>query len=128
MSTNEALLVSRRERGWRMGLGSMLGKELAAWWKTRRWWLQCLVALLVLNGGLAVSLKTNEGPAALQNATIAFLMTAALCVPVAATSMRVFPMFDRIFDTTRPAPVSWSANAFSKSSRPSFEGFTDGLS
>ena len=50
MSTNEFLLVPSRERGWRMGLANMLTKEIAAWWRTRRWWVQCLVALLLLNG------------------------------------------------------------------------------
>ena len=35
MSASEALLIPRRERGWRMGLANMLGKELAAWWRTR---------------------------------------------------------------------------------------------
>jgi ABC-2 type transport system permease protein len=87
MSTNEALLVPRRARGWRMGLGSMLIKELAAWWKTRRWWVQCLVALLPLNGELALNLRGNNGPNAVDNATMAFIITAALCVPIAAVSL-----------------------------------------
>src|SRR5512136_427159 len=88
MSTNEALLVPRRERGWRIGLRSMLSKELAAWWKTRRWWVQCLVAVLLLNGSLAVNLRGDMGtPNAVENATLAFLVTAALWVPIAAVSM-----------------------------------------
>jgi len=88
MSTIEALLVPRRERGWRMGLRSMLSKELVAWWKTRRWWVQCLVALLLLNGELAINLRGGRGtPNAVQNATLAFLVTAALCVPLAAVSL-----------------------------------------
>jgi ABC-2 type transport system permease protein len=42
MSGNSAFeLVS--ERGWRRGLGSMLGSELSHWWKTRMWWIQCLI-------------------------------------------------------------------------------------
>ena len=88
MSTNEALLVPRTVRGWRMGLSSMLSKELAAWWKTRRWWVQCLVALLLLNGELALNLRGNRGtPNAIQNATMAFMITAALCVPIAAVNL-----------------------------------------
>jgi len=31
------------ERGWRRGLGGMLGSELSRWWKTRMWWVQCLI-------------------------------------------------------------------------------------
>lgn len=42
MAGNSAFqLVS--ERGWRRGLGAMLGSELARWWKTRMWWVQCLI-------------------------------------------------------------------------------------
>ena len=87
MSTNEALLVPRRERGWWMGLASMLSKELAAWWRTRRGWVQCLVALLLLNGELALNLRGNTGPNAVENATLALMVTAALCVPLAAVSL-----------------------------------------
>jgi len=87
MSTNEALLVPCRTRGWRMGLRSMLSKELAAWWRTRQGWVQCLVALLVLNGLLAINLRGNTGPNAVENATLAFMVTAALCVPLAAVSL-----------------------------------------
>ena len=88
MSANAALLIPRREVGWRMGLANMLGKELAAWWRTRRGWVQCLVALLLLNGELAINLRGGRGtPNAVENATLAFVVTAALCVPVAAVSL-----------------------------------------
>jgi len=83
MSTNEALLVTRRERGWRMGLTSMLSKELAAWWRTWRGWVQCLVALLLLNGNMAISLKVSP----VSSAALAFMMNLGLCVPLAAVSM-----------------------------------------
>lgn len=87
MITNEALLVPRRESGWRMGLASMLGKELAAWWRTRRGWVQCLVALLLLNGSFALNLRGNSGTNAIENATMAFMVTMALFVPFAAVSL-----------------------------------------
>jgi ABC-2 type transport system permease protein len=42
MAGNSAFeLVS--ERGWYRGLGSMLRSELDRWWKTRMWWVQCLI-------------------------------------------------------------------------------------
>jgi ABC-2 type transport system permease protein len=42
MSGNSAFeMVS--ERGWRRGLGNLLDNELARWWQTRRWWVQCLI-------------------------------------------------------------------------------------
>jgi len=88
MSANAAVLVPRQESGWRMGLANMLSKELAAWWRTRRGWVQCLVALLLLNGDLALNLRGGRGlPNAIENATMAFLVTAALCVPFAAVSL-----------------------------------------
>jgi len=40
-----------------MGLVSMLGKELAGLVADRREWVQCLVALLLLNGELAINLR-----------------------------------------------------------------------
>jgi ABC-type transport system involved in multi-copper enzyme maturation permease subunit len=104
MSTNEALLIPRRERGWRMGLRSMLSKELAAWWKTSRWWVQCLVALLLLNGMLAVNLNGSRGtPNSIENATITFMVTAALFVPVAAISLAQ----DSILGEKHSGTVAW---------------------
>ena len=84
MSTNESLLVPSRTRGWRMGLANMLAKEIAAWWRTRRWWVQCLVALLLLNGTMALNLRDGQR---VDNAGLNFLMIAALCVPIAAISL-----------------------------------------
>jgi len=42
MSGNSAFeLVS--ERSWRRGLSNLLDNEFAGWWKTRMWWIQCLI-------------------------------------------------------------------------------------
>lgn len=42
MSGNSAFeLVG--ERGWRRGLRNMLQSELAHWWKTNMWWIQCII-------------------------------------------------------------------------------------
>ena len=30
-------------RGWSRGFTNLLGNELARWWKTRMWWIQCLI-------------------------------------------------------------------------------------
>jgi ABC-type transport system involved in multi-copper enzyme maturation permease subunit len=62
----------------------MLAKEIAAWWRTRRWWVQCLVAALLLNVTLALNLRDGQG---IDNAAMNFLMIAALGVPIAAISM-----------------------------------------
>jgi len=42
MAGNSAMQLVN-ERGWRRGLGSMLGSELSRWWKTRMWWVQCMI-------------------------------------------------------------------------------------
>ncbi len=84
MSANLSILVPSRERSWRMGLGNMLAKELGVWWRTRRWWVQGLIALLLLNGTMALNLQDGGSGG---NAAIAFLDIAALCVPVAAISL-----------------------------------------
>jgi ABC-2 type transport system permease protein len=31
------------ERGWRRGFDNLLNNEFSRWWKTRMWWVQCLV-------------------------------------------------------------------------------------
>ena len=57
MSGNEAFeLVT--EHGWNRGLGTMLRSGLRRWFKTRSWWVNCLiwgVAVIAIVGGLAFS-------------------------------------------------------------------------
>ena len=84
MSANATLLIPSRSQGWRMGLANMLDKEMGAFWRTRRWWVQCLIALLLLNGSLALNLKGGQR---VDNAGLNFLVIAALGVPVAAISL-----------------------------------------
>ena len=84
MSTNEILLVPRREHGWRMGLANMLSKEIGTWWRTRRWWVQCLIAMLLLNGNIWLNMK---GGMRVDAAALNFLTMAGLCVPIAAISL-----------------------------------------
>jgi len=38
---SEFILVG--ESGWRRGLNNLLDNEFAGWWKTRMWWIQCLI-------------------------------------------------------------------------------------
>jgi len=63
MSGNSAFeLVS--ERGWRRGLSNLLNKEFAGWWKTRMWWIQCLiwVGLIGFIVGTALFGSPNSRP------------------------------------------------------------------
>jgi ABC-2 type transport system permease protein len=83
MSANSALMPVR-ERGWRMGLANMLAKESRAWWRTRKWWIQCLLWLVLLNLSLWLNLR---GHMRVDNAGLNFLTVAGLAVPIAAISM-----------------------------------------
>lgn len=41
------------DKGWMLGLHTLLRKENRAWWGTRRWWTQTLIWLLGINGLVA---------------------------------------------------------------------------
>ena len=82
MTTNTVSLTPSREHGWRMGLANMLTKENAAWWRTRRWWIQCLIALSILNGCFALNMRDSES--SLQQAGLNFLIVAAMAAPFVA--------------------------------------------
>jgi ABC-2 type transport system permease protein len=43
------------EAGWRSGFANLLRKELRDWWGTRKWWMQSLIWLVLLNGMLALA-------------------------------------------------------------------------
>jgi ABC-2 type transport system permease protein len=52
MSSNSSLLTVR-EQGWCSGLLNLLRKENGTWWRTKKWWVQVLVWLLITNGLVA---------------------------------------------------------------------------
>jgi ABC-2 type transport system permease protein len=61
MSGNNAFeLVS--ERGWRRGLGNMLNGELTRWWKTRMWWVQSLIWVVIIGFLMSAILFTSSEP------------------------------------------------------------------
>ena len=76
MNANGLALVPCRERGWKMGLANMLAKENHGWWRTRRWWIQCLLWLVLLNLGSATNLRMGMPDN--------FLLVAGLVLPIAA--------------------------------------------
>ena len=76
MNANGLALVPCRERGWKMGLANMLAKENHGWWRTRRWWIQCLLWLVLLNVGDATNLRMGIPDN--------FLFAAGLVLPIAA--------------------------------------------
>jgi ABC-2 type transport system permease protein len=50
-------------RGWLRGFGNLLRKELGEWWGTRRWWVQLIIWLALLNG--ITTFMMLEDPAAI---------------------------------------------------------------
>ncbi len=47
--------------GWRAGLSNLVRKESGDWWRTRRWWQQALIWLLVVDGTmLSVMLSLKQ--------------------------------------------------------------------
>jgi ABC-2 type transport system permease protein len=52
MASNNTLQLVK-ERGWRSGLANLMRLENGRWWRARRWWVQSLIWLVVLNGLLA---------------------------------------------------------------------------
>ncbi len=57
MASN-AMFQRVSSRGWLQGFDNRFANENARWWKTRRWLVQVLVWLLIVNGFLAVGLLT----------------------------------------------------------------------
>lgn len=84
MTTNTVSLNPRRERGWSMGLANMLAKENQGWWRTRRWWIQCLIAMFFLNFFMLLNLMGNGS---IDNAVNSYLYIAACVAPVAGIIM-----------------------------------------
>jgi ABC-2 type transport system permease protein len=62
LTTNQGpALIPVRPTGWRMGLGTLTGKEFGEWWKTKLWWIQTLVWVFILNGISTVVMMDSEG-------------------------------------------------------------------
>jgi ABC-2 type transport system permease protein len=59
----QQLLQPVAARGWRRGLANLLRKELGQWWSTRRWWVQLIIWLVLLNG--ITTLMMLEDPSAI---------------------------------------------------------------
>ena len=58
--TGSSAMQLVNERGCRRGLGSMLGSESSRWWKTRMWWVQCLIWVGILGFGAATAVGVSR--------------------------------------------------------------------
>ncbi|MAG35487.1 MAG: hypothetical protein CL878_04475 [Dehalococcoidia bacterium] len=69
MMTSAAVLEPVAQGGWLSGFVNLLSQENGRWWRTRRWLLQSLIWLVILNGILAlilwmpgVTVNAGDGP------------------------------------------------------------------
>ena len=56
MAANQAFQLEET-RGWKMGLRNLMRKENGEWFKTRRWWIQLLIWLVLIDGFLLFLLR-----------------------------------------------------------------------
>ena len=83
MNADATWLVPRRAHGWRMGFANMLAKENAAWWRTRRWWIQSLVAIFFVVGS-TIANHQLAGHSIERVASFSFFLVIAGVLPIAA--------------------------------------------
>jgi ABC-2 type transport system permease protein len=77
MSGNSAFELVK-ERGWRRGLGGMLGSELTRWWKTRTWWVQCLIWVGLVGFMLSAILFSSPKPPPADEVAVLYAIFAGL--------------------------------------------------
>lgn len=57
MSANASFQMVN-EQGWRSGFANLLRHENAVWWRSRRWWVNVLIWLVLINGVLLGTLSS----------------------------------------------------------------------
>ncbi len=83
MDANATWLISCQTHGWCMGFANMLAKENAAWWRTRRWWVQALVAIFFVDGSMLANHQL-AGSSVERIASFNSLLVIAGILPIAA--------------------------------------------
>src|SRR5512147_1807154 len=83
MNADAIRLVPRRTHGRLMGFANMLAKENAAWWRTRRWWIQALVAIFFVLGSTVANHQLG-GSSIERIASFNTLWVFAAVLPIAA--------------------------------------------
>ncbi len=111
MSGNSAFeLVG--ERGWQRGLGNLLNSEFAHWWKTRMWWIQCLIWVGIVGFMMGAIMFSSEGN--LETGVMIYCIFASLGPAVAV----IIVMQDAVVGEKQSGTAAW---VLSKPvSRPAF--------
>lgn len=60
MSANTSFQIIN-EQGWRMGFANILRHEHGTWWHTRRWWINTIIWLVLVNGAVLAALSSTGG-------------------------------------------------------------------
>ena len=101
MSGNEAFeMVS--ERGWRRGLNNMLRSGIRRWFKTRTWWVHCLIWGGMI-GLIMVVIVTGTEPPPYEELLVLFSVFAGLFPAVGVTII----MQDALVGEKREGTAAW---------------------
>jgi ABC-2 type transport system permease protein len=90
------------ERGWRRGLGNLLQSGLSRWFKTRTWWIQCLIWAGML-GFILSAMLFGKDKADTETLLIVFSVFAGLFPAVAV----VIIMQDALVGEKREGTAAW---------------------
>jgi ABC-2 type transport system permease protein len=101
MSGNSAFELVN-ERGWRRGLSNLLRSGLARWFKTRTWWVQCLIWGGVL-GMMLSAMLFGRDKADMETVLLIFGIFAGLFPAVAVTII----MQDALVGEKREGTAAW---------------------
>lgn len=122
MSAN-SIFQAVSEQGWRRGFANLLRHENSTWWRTRRWWINILIWLVVINGTLLAMLSSSgEETGALQRTPEQVLAEARTVFTVMAgifgTIGVVIAMQGAIIDEKKSGTAAWILSK--PASRPAF--------
>jgi ABC-2 type transport system permease protein len=109
------------EQGWSRGFANLLRHENATWWQSRRWWINTLIWLALINGMLLAMLSSTSEVAAdrtpqqiLDEARTIFTVMAGLFGTIGA----VIAMQGTIIDEKKSGTAAWIMSK--PASRPAF--------
>jgi len=111
------------EQGWRRGFANLLRRENSTWWRTRRWWINSLIWLVVINGTLLAMLSTSvEETSAMQRTPEQVMAEARTVFTVMAgifgTIGVIIAMQGTIIDEKKSGTAAWILSK--PASRPAF--------
>ncbi len=100
------------EQGWRRGFANLLRYENSTWWRTRRWWINSLIWLVIINGTLLAMLASSSEVSAtleqtpeqvLEQARTVFVVMAGIFGTVGV----IIAMQGTIIDEKKSGTAAW---------------------